>query len=190
MTRGTILSTVVMAAFALTLYSIAAQEGQRQPQQKAQAKAPPPPPPKPMKELIVGSWTPLLVDDVDADGTRSPIYGPNPKGMLMFSPDGRYSLQIMRDTRPKFAANSRLKGTADENKAVIGGIITHFGRYSLDEGAKTITLRIDGSSFPNWDGTSQTRPITALTDDVFAYVNPNALVGSGGKSEVAWRRAK
>jgi hypothetical protein len=184
MTLRTLLQTTAVTAFSLGVFAIAAtaQQQQRPAQQ-------PPPPPKPMKELIVGSWTPLLVDDVDADGTRSPIYGPNPKGMLMFSPDGRYSLQIMRDIRPKFAANSRLKGTADENKAVIGGIITHFGRYSLDEGAKTITLRIDGSSFPNWDGTSQTRPITALTDDVFTYVNP-ASSGSGGKSEVAWRRAK
>src|SRR4051812_48576303 len=116
MTLRTLLQTTAVTAFSLGVFAIAAtaQQQQRPAQQ-------PPPPPKPMKELIVGSWTPLLVDDVDADGTRSPIYGPNPKGMLMFSPDGRYSLQIMRDIRPKFAANSRLKGTADENKAVIGG---------------------------------------------------------------------
>lgn len=183
MIARTLLHTLAVTAFSLGVFAIAATAQQQRPAQQ------PPPPPKPMKELIVGTWTPLLVDDVAVDGTRSPIYGPNPKGMLMFSPDGRYSLQIIRDIRPKFAGNSRLKGTADENKAAVGGAITHFGRYTLDEGAKTITLRIEGSSYPNWDGTSQTRPITALTDDVFTYINP-ASSGTGSKSEVAWRRAK
>ena len=48
------------------------------------------------------------------DGTQIPNYGPNPRGMIMFSPEGRYSSQIMRDIgRPNFAANDRLKGTPD-----------------------------------------------------------------------------
>jgi hypothetical protein len=95
----------------------------------------------------------------------------------------------MRDVRPKFAANDRTKGSADENKGAISTIITQFGRYTLDDAGKTLTLRIEGSSFPNWDGTTQTRPVTALTDDVLTWTVP-AISAGGGKAETAWRKVK
>lgn len=186
MTRRTILMISATTALALSLFAGAAtaQQPPRPPQQQQPA-----PPPKPMKDLIVGTWTLLLVDDVGSDGTRTPDYGPNAKGMLMIGPDGRYSLQIMRDIRSKFAANSRLKGTDAENKAAVQGMISHFGRYTLNEGDKTLTFRIDGSSFPNWDGTQQKQQITAITDDVLVYVNPASSEG-GNRGEIDWRRAK
>jgi Lipocalin-like domain len=147
---------------------------------------------KPMKDLLVGTWTLLLVDDVNAEGNRVPGYGPNPKGTVIFGTDGRYSLQIMRDQRPKFASNNRREGTAEENKAAVGGMISHFGTYSINEGAKTLTIRIEGSSFPNWDGTQQKRLITALTDDVLTWTNPTPSTAPAGnvRAELAWRRAK
>src|SRR5215470_11157589 len=49
---------------------------------------------RPIKEAIVGSWRLLIVDTVKPDGSQIPNYGPNPRGMIMFGPDGRYSTQI------------------------------------------------------------------------------------------------
>jgi hypothetical protein len=144
--------------------------------------------PKSMKELIVGSWSLLLVDAVAADGTRTPNYGPHPRGLAIFSPDGHYSLQTMSDIRPKFAANDKLKGTADEYKAAVLGMISFFGRYTLDEEKKVLTMHIDASSYPNWDGTTQTRPITMLTDDGLTFISP--VSSAGGRAEVSFRRAK
>jgi hypothetical protein len=143
---------------------------------------------KSMKELIVGSWSVLLVDAVAEDGTRTPAYGPHPRGLVIFSPDGYYSLQAMSDTRPKFAANDKLKGTADEYKAAVLGMISFFGRYTLDEEKKMLTLHLDASSYPNWDGTTQTRPITEFTDDVLTWITP--VSSAGARAEVSWRRAK
>jgi hypothetical protein len=144
--------------------------------------------PKSMKELIVGSWSLLLVDTVAEDGTRTPNYGPHPRGLAIFSPDGHYSLQAMSDIRPKFAANDKLKGTADEYKAAVLGMISFFGRYGLDEEKKMLTLHLDASSYPNWDGTTQTRPIAVLTDDALTWITP--VSSAGGRAEVSWRRAK
>ena len=55
---------------------------------------------KPIKDQLVGAWTLLLDDGVKPDGTHVPIFGPNPIGTLMFSPNGRYSLQFFRITGP------------------------------------------------------------------------------------------
>jgi hypothetical protein len=148
---------------------------------------------RPLKEAIVGSWRLLIVDTVKPDGTQVPNYGPNPRGLLMFGPEGRYSLQIMRDIgRPNFAANDRLKGTADETKAAFDGMLTHFGSYAVDDASKMLTFRIEASSFPNWTDTKQTRIITALWQDDFTFVNPTPPTQAfgGDKAMTAWRRIK
>jgi hypothetical protein len=106
---------------------------------------------KSMKDQLVGAWTLLLVDSVKDDGTHVPEFGPNPDGVLMFSPNGRYSLEIARASLPKFASNDRDKGTADENKAVVQGTLSHFGTYAINDGDKSVSFRIESSSFPNWD---------------------------------------
>ena len=148
---------------------------------------------RPLKEAIVGSWRLLIVDTVKPDGTQIPNYGPNPRGMLMFGPEGRYSSQIMRDIgRPNFAANDRLKGTPQEVKAALEGMISHFGTYSVDDQSKMLTLRIEGSSYPNWNDTTQIRLITALWQDDFVYTNatPSTQAFGGDKTMAAYRRIK
>jgi len=145
---------------------------------------------KSIKDQIVGTWTLLLSDNIKDDGTHVPVYGPNPEGTVIFTADGHYSLQIIRHGRPAFASKDRLKGTADENKAVVQGMISHFGTYAIDEAGKAITLRIEASSFPNWDGTSQKRPITAITDDVLTWNTPAPSAAGYVRAELAWKKAK
>ena len=148
---------------------------------------------RPLKEAIVGSWRLLIADAVKADGTQVPLYGPNPRGLAMFGPEGRYSIQIMRDIgRPKFAANDRLKGTPAEIKAAFEGGLSHFGSYTIDEQGKTLNLRIEGSSYPNWDDVTQPRSITALWQDDLTWTNTiqATQVPGAEKTNLAWRRIK
>jgi hypothetical protein len=146
------------------------------PQQAQQAPAPP----KSMKEALVGAWRLLIIDAVNPDKTQTPLLGPNPAGILIFTADGQYSSQIVRtNNRVKFASNDREKGTPQEQKAAIEQIVTHFGTWSVDEGSKTLTFRIEASSFPNWDGTIQKRTITALNpNDVLTYTSTTPATGT------------
>ncbi len=145
---------------------------------------------KSIKDQLVGSWSLLLNDLIKDDGTHVPGYGPNPDGLLIFAPDGHYSLQIIRYGRPAFASKNRMTGTADENKAVVQGMITSFGTYAVDEANKTITYRITASSFPDWDHTVQKRPITAITDEVLTYNTPAPSVPGYTHAELAWKKVK
>ncbi len=145
---------------------------------------------KSIKDQLVGSWTLLLDDNIKDDGTHVPSYGPNPEGSLIFTADGHYSLQIARYGRPAFASKDRLTGTANENKAAITGMISHFGTYAVDQTGKTITFRIEASSFPNWDGTTQKRAVTAVTDEVLTYNNPAPTTSGYVRAELAWKKAK
>ena len=145
---------------------------------------------KSMKELLVGAWTLLLDDSIRTDGTHVPSFGPNPDGMLIFTADGHFSVQIGRSGRMPFAANSRIAGTADENKTTVQGTLAYFGNYAVDEGAKTITFRVQASTYPNWEGTTQKRLVTALTNEVLTYNNPLLSVPGYSHAELAWKKLK
>lgn len=141
---------------------------------------------KSLKDQLVGTWTFVSSTTRLPDG--SPVWGSNPKGLTIFTENGRYSSHIVRSDRPKFAANSRAKGTPEENKAAVLGGIASFGTYTVDEGKKTFTIRFEGSSYPNLEGTEQTRPFT-ITGDELKVTNPAPSIG-GSPSEITYRRAK
>jgi hypothetical protein len=142
---------------------------------------------KSLKEQLVGTWRLLIDDEVRPDGSKNPIFGPNPNGIVIFDAGGHYALELARTGNPKFKSNNRTQGTPDENKAVVGGTLAHFGAYSLDEASKTLTFRIEASSFPNWEGTVQKREITLNGDDL-KWITPQA--SGGGTAELYWRRIK
>lgn len=141
---------------------------------------------KTLQEEIVGTWTYVSVDTVGTDGSRAPIYGPDPQGIASFDRDGHYILLTARRGQAKFASGNRMKGTPEEYKAVVQGSIAHFGTYAVNEADKTITFHIETSTFPNWNGTEQKRPFT-LTGDELRWTTP---ASSGGSAEVVLKRAR
>jgi hypothetical protein len=183
MNRRCTLVVGVVAAFALMLpVSGHAQNAQQRPPAAEQKPAAPP---KPMKEAIVGTWSLLIDDAVEADGTHKPNFGPNPAGIAMFGADGHFSVTITRSGRAKFASNNRTTGTADENKAVVTGSNAFFGTYAVNEADKSLTLRVEGATYPNLEGTTQKRTITSLTaGDELTWSNPAT------HGEVAWKWVK
>src|SRR3974390_2029446 len=74
---------------------------------------------KTLKEQLVGTWVLESNVAMHPDGTKTDVFGPNPKGMYIyiFDSSGRVALLITRSDLPKFASNKRTTGTADENKA-------------------------------------------------------------------------
>jgi len=107
---------------------------------------------------IVGTWALAGAEKLLPDGTRIADYGPNPHGLVIFTANGYYSVQIYRAERLKFSSADKLKGTPEEYRDASLSTSVHFGRYSLDAANHTITFRIDRSSFPNQDDTTQVRP--------------------------------
>ncbi|SRR6266571_4588535 len=91
-----------------------------------------------------------------------------------------------RSSAVKFAANNRMQGTLEENKAAVQSANPHWGRYSVDEADGTILFKIEHAFFPNWEGTEQKRPFT-LNGDHLTWI---AAASTGGKAELVWRRAR
>jgi hypothetical protein len=139
-----------------------------------------------IKSQLVGSWVFVSGGAKLPDG-RS-VWGDNPKGLLIFMENGRYSSQIMRSDLPKFASGNRLQGTPEENKAVVQGSVSSFGTYTVSEDGKTFTARWEAHTFPNLTGQSQTRSFT-ISGDELRIGNPAPTAG-GPPSELIYRRDK
>ena len=142
---------------------------------------------KPLTKQLVGTWKYAAVDVVRPDGTRVPLYGPNPRGVASFDDGGHYILLTARASLPKFASNDRTKGTPEEYRSVVDGSIAHFGTYTVNEADKTITFHIETSTYPNWDGTQQKRPFSII-GDTLTWRTPAS--SGGGTAEVILKRAK
>lgn len=141
-----------------------------------------------LKERIVGTWEFVVAEVTAPDGKKSYPFGEKPRGILVFTPEGRFA-QIHVGDVPKIASNNRLTGTPEEYGAIMRGSLSIFGSYTVDEAKKTVTFRIMSSTFPNWEGESQTRTIDRLTADEFVNTNPNVAGGRGSASNL-YRRVK
>jgi len=84
-------------------------------------------------------------------------------GLSLPDEAAHFMLILQRATLPRFASDNGMSGTAAENKAVVQGSIAYFGTYAIDEARGTISLRDDGSTYPNWDGDTQERLVSPAT---------------------------
>jgi hypothetical protein len=121
---------------------------------------------------IVGTWVLTGADKLLPNGARTSDYGDSPRGLVIFTPNGHYSVQIYSADRSKFSSGDKLKGTAEEYKEASLSTSVHFGTYSVDAVKHTITFHIDRSSFPNQDDTTQVRPYEMNGDELSWKVAP------------------
>ena len=139
----------------------------------------------PAESPLRGTWTLVAADKILPSGAQVRDYGASPKGRLIVDADGRYSLQIFKVERPRFAGPDKANGTAEEFQAAVLGASTHFGTVTVDSDAATLTFAIEAASYPNWEGTVQTRSFT-LEEEVLTYRVPPRPDGSVPVS--VWRR--
>ena len=132
---------------------------------------------------LVGTWS--LVSNVNTRADGSKNLNETLKGIAMFDAGGNFILLNSRSDLPKFQSNNRNTGTAEENKAVVGGSLSVFGTFTVEN--NDINLKVEGGSWAAWHGTVQKRPILSLTADELIYT----VVGSVGGSNVnVYKRIK
>jgi len=143
---------------------------------------------KPLKDQIVGTWTLVSWVQTLKDGSKNLRFGNDPKGINTFTPDGHFTLIIMRPDLPKISSGNPEKPTPAEAQALVSGSIAYFGTYTVDEASKTIHEHLDATTLVNQLALPQDRVVTAITDDEMKYRNPVSVLG--GNIELVWKRAK
>ena len=108
-----------------------------------------------------------------------------PKGVSYFGADGRFFVFLSRGDLPKIASNDRTKATPQEAKAIMDAAIAYSGTYTIDEASKTISYRIEVTTFPN-QAVEQKRLITSLTANELTHYQPHR---DSRQIEIKFKRA-
>ena len=90
-------------------------------------------PAKGLKEQIVGTWNFVVAEVAAPDGKKSFPFGETPKGILIFTADGRFAQIHVAGDVPKIASNNRMTGTPEEYAGIMRRSLSVFGTWTVDE---------------------------------------------------------
>jgi hypothetical protein len=144
-----------------------------------------------LHERLIGAWKLVSYVEEPIDGS-APFYpmGEKPQGIIMYTPDGYMSAQLMHPGRPQFASGDWFRGSDEEIKEEALGYIAYSGPFHTDEEKQTLTHSMFVSLFPNWLG--QTQPRVVKIEGDMLHLGTATPIMSGGKkvnSHLTWRRA-
>lgn len=135
---------------------------------------------------MVGTWQLVSSVNTSPSGAKIEPFGHTPVGLAAFTADGHFLQVLLRGDLPKVASNNRGQETPDEAQAIAKGSIGLFGTYSVQ--GKVLTLKFDGSTFPNWIGTQQVRDLSGFNGNEMTWNVPASSLG--GQNELVWKRVK
>jgi hypothetical protein len=143
---------------------------------------------QPTTDQFKGTWSLVSIRYVRPDGVTNEPFGPNARGMLVF--DGtRFATQVMATGLPKFASNNRMVGTPQEYEAISHGVVAYFGTYTVAEADHILTLHIERSSFPNWEGIDQQRKFEFVGDEL-RYTAASSTANPAESAQLVWKRVQ
>jgi hypothetical protein len=133
-----------------------------------------------LREQLIGAWTLVSHEERPVDG--SPSFYPmseQPVGIIMYTPDGYMSAQLMKPGRTRFASGDWFRGTPDEYDSEATTYVAYSGPFPVDEAEKSLSHSMVVSLFPNWIG--QTQPRIVTIDGDMLRLRSASPIYSGGR---------
>lgn len=145
-----------------------------------------------LRDQLIGAWKLVSYVEKPVDGS-APFYpmSEKPSGIIMYTPDGFMSAQLMHPDRKDFASGDWFDGTDEEYKTEASTYIAYSGPFHVDEEKQTLTHSMFVSLFPNWTG--QTQPRVVKIEGDLLHLSTASPIVSGGKtvnSFLTWQRAE
>ena len=107
---------------------------------------------------VVGSWRLVSVMATAEDGKSLTVpMGEHPTGFLTYTADGRMSLLITHDARPKLSGD-RLDSPIEVRAKAFSTMVAYAGSYRI-EGNKLVH-KVEASSSQNWVGNELPRMVS------------------------------
>ncbi len=68
-------------------------------------------------------------------------------------------------------------------------MVAYFGTYTVKEPDRILTLHIERSSFPNWEGIDQLRKFEFVGGEL-RYTAANSTANPAESAQLVWKRAR
>jgi Lipocalin-like domain len=140
-------------------------------------------------DQLLGAWELVSYElEIGAGRTAHPL-GDDAVGLLIYTPQGWMSVNIMRPGPARWASPNPAAATESEIATAAAGYLAYAGRFTVDESASVVEHHVNVSLFPNWIGDVQKRLVT-LTGDELGLESPvvTDAAGTSVTPRLRWRR--
>lgn len=136
-----------------------------------------------IRARLIGTWRLVSWFEKGADGQIVYPLGEDAQGQLMYSADGRVSAQLMRANVPKFVNEDWRQAKPEERARAWMDYFGYFGTFSINEEKNAVIHSVEGSWFPNLNGSKQVR-FFSFKGGLLVLDANTAL----GKVQIAWKK--
>jgi hypothetical protein len=140
-------------------------------------------------DQLLGSWELVSYHlELDTGLTAHPLCE-NAIGLIVYTPQRRMSVNIMRPGRATWTSPNPAAGTQSEAAEAGAGYLAYAGSFTVDETASIVEHHVEVSLFPNWIGEVQKR-FVHLTGDELVLEAPviTDAAGTSVTPRLRWRR--
>ena len=140
-------------------------------------------------DQLLGAWELVSYTQIAATGGATHPLGEDAVGSIVYTPQHRMAVNLMRPGRAGWASANPGLGTPAEAADAASGYIAYAGSFAVDEAASVVEHHVDISLYPNWIGVVQKRFAHLQGDELVLEAPP--LVDAGGNPftpRLRWRR--
>ncbi|GAA4261112.1 lipocalin-like domain-containing protein [Dactylosporangium darangshiense] len=129
-----------------------------------------------IRDRLAGGWR-LAGYEVTAGGKTERPLGDDPRGAILYTPDGYMSAQLAGP------------GPYADDDAPDAYYIAYSGPYDVDENSETVAHHVQVSVIPSWLGTTQTRQVRFHgPDSLTLSVSERRRDGVTSTTSISWVR--
>jgi hypothetical protein len=117
----------------------------------------------PLRDAVVGSWSLVSAIDHYDNGKKINNWGAI-KGRITFDREGRFSQIIIGEAQPAMKTTDPRKPDAP--------LVAYYGTYTVDDAARSVTLKLEAASYSARAGTPSTATVTIKGDAMTMVSSP------------------
>lgn len=141
-----------------------------------------------VRRRLLGAWQLVSYTAGSTDGDVIHPLGPDPYGLIVYTPEGYMSAQLGRGDRPPLRSARLEDGETDELARAAAGYVSYGGSFEVVD-PTTVKHHVTTSLFPNWIGRSQVRKVSFAGSFLrLGLATPTRLWGADRTAELTWHR--
>ncbi|MFJ3224564.1 lipocalin-like domain-containing protein [Streptomyces sp. NPDC086783] len=137
---------------------------------------------------LLGAWQLVSYTAKDTDGEIILPFGPDPYGLIVYTPEGYMSAQLGRGDRLPLNTPRLEEAGPDDLARTAAGYVAYGGTFEVVE-PHTVEHHVTTSLFPNWIGLTQVRKVEFAGSFLrLGVTTPTRLWGAERTAELTWNR--
>ncbi len=137
---------------------------------------------------LLGTWRLVSYKAEYSDGSVEDLYGSSPLGIISYDVTGHMFVHVMKTDLPKCGTIDRRKCPEKQARLAFDNSFAYWGRYEVKPSEKMVLHYVQGASWPDFVGISQTRFIEISGNRLTITTPPRKIGGVDNVGVLVWER--